>query len=81
MSNCCNSRALIFFTCSLACSGKANALVLAWAEKGKQGLNPSDLEKLIIKQKGRCALSDTLMIFDKALSLNEIQALYNNQKP
>jgi len=38
----------------------------AWANRGKQGLNPSDLQKLIIKQRGRCALSGTLMIFDKA---------------
>lgn len=38
-----------------------------WAQKRKQGLNPSDLEKLIIKQRGRCALSGALMIFDKAL--------------
>jgi len=38
----------------------------AWANRGKQGLNPTDLQKLIIKQRGRCALSGTLMIFDKA---------------
>jgi Fe-S cluster biosynthesis and repair protein YggX len=36
-----------------------------WAEKAKQGLNPSKLQKLIIKQRGRCALSGALMIFDK----------------
>ena len=38
----------------------------AWANKRRQGLNPSHLEKLVIKQKGRCALSGALMIFDKA---------------
>ncbi|BAQ34159.1 hypothetical protein [Dehalococcoides sp. UCH007] len=38
----------------------------AWAKRRKQGLNPSDLHRLIIKQKGRCALSGALMIFDKA---------------
>ncbi|MFC1970058.1 hypothetical protein ACFLVV_02440 [Chloroflexota bacterium] len=38
----------------------------AWANKRRQGLNPSHLEKLIIKQRGRCALSGALMIFDKA---------------
>jgi hypothetical protein len=37
-----------------------------WAERGKQGLNSSDLQKLIIKQRGRCALSGAVMIFDKA---------------
>jgi hypothetical protein len=38
-----------------------------WAERGKQGLNSSELQKLIIKQRGRCALSGALMIFDKTL--------------
>lgn len=37
----------------------------AWAKRRKQGLNPSDLHRLIIKQRGRCALSGALMIFDK----------------
>ncbi len=37
-----------------------------WAERGKQGLNSSELQELIIKQRGRCALSGALMIFDKA---------------
>jgi hypothetical protein len=38
-----------------------------WAERGKQGLNSSELQKLILKQRGRCALSGALMVFDKAL--------------
>ncbi|MFA5438851.1 hypothetical protein, partial [Dehalococcoides sp.] len=37
-----------------------------WAKRGKQGLNSSELQRLIIKQRGRCALSGALMIFDKA---------------
>jgi hypothetical protein len=37
-----------------------------WAKKGKQRLGSSELQKLIIKQRGRCALSGALMIFDKA---------------
>jgi len=37
-----------------------------WANRRKQGLNSSELQRLIIKQKGRCALSGALMIFDKA---------------
>lgn len=36
-----------------------------WAKRGKQGINSSELQKLIIKQRGRCALSGALMIFDK----------------
>ncbi|APH11925.1 hypothetical protein ASJ33_01530 [Dehalococcoides mccartyi] len=36
-----------------------------WAQRAKQGLSSSELQKLIIKQEGRCALSGALMIFDK----------------
>lgn len=38
---------------------------IEWASKRKQGLSPSKLKELIIKQKGRCALSGEEMIFDK----------------
>lgn len=37
-----------------------------WVKSVKQGLSSSELQKLIIKQKGRCALSGAFMIFDKA---------------
>ncbi len=39
---------------------------IVWAKKRRQGVKPSHLEELIIKQKGRCALSGALIIFDKA---------------
>ena len=38
---------------------------IEWAKKRKHGLSPSKLKELIVKQKGRCALSDAEMIFDK----------------
>ena len=38
---------------------------MEWANKRKQGLSPSRLKELITKQKGRCALSDVEMIFEK----------------
>lgn len=37
----------------------------AWASKKKQGLPPSALRTLVIRQKGRCALSQVKMVFDK----------------
>ncbi|AMU86006.1 hypothetical protein [Dehalococcoides mccartyi] len=43
-----------------------------WAERAKQGLRSSDLQKLIKKQKGRCALSGALMIFDKTYGTPKI---------
>jgi len=36
-----------------------------WASKRRHGLSPSKLKELIKKQKGRCALSGTEMIFEK----------------
>jgi len=38
---------------------------IEWARKKKQGLSHSCLRVLIKKQKGRCAFSDALMIFEK----------------
>ena len=36
-----------------------------WAKKRRHGLSPSKLKELIKKQKGRCALSEAEMIFEK----------------
>lgn len=38
---------------------------IEWAHKRKQGLSPVKLKELIIKQKGRCALSGARMIFER----------------
>ena len=35
-----------------------------WASKGKQGVKKSELHSILIKQKGKCALSGVDMIFD-----------------
>ena len=45
-----------------------------WAERGKQGLKSAELQKLIIKQRGCCALSGAHMIFDKALGYPNINS-------
>lgn len=36
-----------------------------WAKRRKQGLASEGLRRLIVKQKGRCALSCAKMVFDK----------------
>jgi hypothetical protein len=38
-----------------------------WASKGRQGLSPMELRGLLIKQRGRCALSHVPLDFDKKL--------------
>jgi hypothetical protein len=38
---------------------------MQWASKRRHGMSPSRLKELIIKQRGRCALSGAEMIFDK----------------
>ncbi|MBV5339536.1 MAG: hypothetical protein J0665_08245 [Deltaproteobacteria bacterium] len=35
-----------------------------WASKRRQGVTPTILRSLLIKQEGRCALSDVELIFD-----------------
>lgn len=35
-----------------------------WASKGRQGVNKSELLRILIKQKGKCALSGVDMIFN-----------------
>ena len=39
---------------------------IEWARKRKQDLSPSRLRELVIRQKGLCALSGAVMIFDKS---------------
>ena len=38
---------------------------IEWARKRKQDLSPAHLKELVLKQKGRCALSGARMIFGK----------------
>lgn len=38
---------------------------IEWARKRKQDLSPAHLKELVLKQKGRCALSGARMIFEK----------------
>ena len=36
-----------------------------WASKRRQGVSPKRLREMLVAQKGRCALSDVPMVFDK----------------
>jgi hypothetical protein len=42
---------------------KLNALQESWASKKRQGVPPSQLKRMLIKQKGLCALSHAPLMF------------------
>ncbi len=47
---------------------------IEWARKRKQDLSPARLKELVLKQKGRCALSGARMIFEKKYGTPKINA-------